>query len=62
MVAQWLLWKMSSSGLTEFCYQQSALKGLFVCVVVVVVVVVVFCLFACFVSFDLLLHCMTKIQ
>ena len=59
MVAQWLLWKMSSSGLTEFCYQQSALKGLFVCVVVVVVV---FCLFACFVSFDLLLHCMTKIQ
>ena len=30
----------------------------FVCVFVLVV----FCLFACFVSFDLLLHCITKIQ
>ena len=30
MVALWLLWKMSSSGLTGFYYQQSALKGLFV--------------------------------
>ena len=26
------------------------------------VCVYVFCLFVCFVSFDLLLHCMTKIQ